>query len=46
MNNLPEVEWEKCSYCGEEYPKPVSYHHDDQECVANQQRAADRQEGA
>lgn len=26
---------ERCTYCGEMFPKPVSLHHDEQECIAN-----------
>ena len=30
---------ETCTYCGENYPWPIQYHHDEAECVENQLRA-------
>lgn len=29
---------EQCSYCGESYPKPISYHHSTEECHENEAR--------
>lgn len=26
---------ERCSYCGEDFPQPVSLHHSDEECRLN-----------
>lgn len=31
---------EMCSYCGESYPKPISYHHSTEECHENEARNA------
>lgn len=33
---------EPCSYCGVEYPKPVSYHHSTEECHANEKASSTR----
>lgn len=41
--NVIEIEdQEQCAYCKEWYPKPVSYHHTDDECDLNvSERSAD-----
>lgn len=36
MNRLPTPGMERCTYCGVEYPKPVSLHHSTEECHANE----------
>lgn len=39
MEEKPDYEEQQCHYCKEWYPKPVSLHHAEDECLTNQAQA-------
>ena len=45
LRTLAQPKSETCSYCGVEYPAPISYHHDTEECDRNIATAQPKQQG-
>lgn len=39
MEQTPDYEEQQCHYCKHWFPSPVSLHHDEKECLDNQQEA-------